>query len=341
MAGTTQTTTKKNNTYNPAGTLGNLDPGLSVNNNQTDLSKYGIDYSQEEQDRIANIFRQEATGAYGQAQNQYSADIANQQATLSDTIRRSQAEAVATGASRGMQAANELSSILGLQQAAAEGATSLQGDYAAALANAQKQAAELQTQRAQVGAEIFNADAAANAQKYAANVDFAANDPERIFSMYDYLKNTYGSEIASAQLKSYLAANGVSQDSINQTLADIDRAASGIGSTASVNGNNGYVDIIVKTSGLAQNNFDYDDASKGKGENGNVYFNGKKYDVKVQGVVSSDSTISALNSLAGTSNPKSGKCVYYQGQVYISANGKWCIVTKDGGLTNAIKNYKG
>ena len=55
------------------------------------------------------------------------------QATALDTIRRSNAEAIATGASKGVQAANELSSILGMQTTASDEATLLADqDYALA-----------------------------------------------------------------------------------------------------------------------------------------------------------------------------------------------------------------
>ena len=72
-----------------------------------DLKKYGIDYSEEDRNNIAKIFQDSATAAYKQAQTNFSNIMAQEQATLQDTLRRSQAEAVATGASRGMQAANE------------------------------------------------------------------------------------------------------------------------------------------------------------------------------------------------------------------------------------------
>lgn len=207
--------TKKLSSYDPSSVYAWAQAG----SNQTDLSKYGINFSQEEQDRIANIFKDNATASYNAAQNQYSQDIANQQATLSDTIRRSQAEAVATGASRGLQAANELSSILGLQQAAAQGATQIQGDYASQLAQAQQQAAELQNQRNQVGAEIASADLAAEAQKYAANMDFAANDFNRVLAEAADLRAQGHTAEADLLLKNAASANGLlTEEAINNYL---------------------------------------------------------------------------------------------------------------------------
>ena len=147
-----------------------------------DLTKYGIDYSPEQRDAIAQIFKSSADTAYNKALNSYSNEMATQQKSLQDTIRRSQAQAVATGASRGLQAANELSSMLGLQEQAAQGATELQGTYADALANAEKNAMELQNQRAQIGSQMVSAADAAAAQGYSVNMDYQANDPYRVLA---------------------------------------------------------------------------------------------------------------------------------------------------------------
>lgn len=59
------------------------------------------------------------------ATNQYYNQLYNTQNTAMDTIRQANAQAVATGASRGVQAANELSAILGLQSESATGAAEL------------------------------------------------------------------------------------------------------------------------------------------------------------------------------------------------------------------------
>lgn len=52
-------------------------------------------------------------------------NLAGTQATALDTIRKNNASAIATGASKGMQAANELSAILGLQDTTVEESTAL------------------------------------------------------------------------------------------------------------------------------------------------------------------------------------------------------------------------
>lgn len=59
------------------------------------------------------------------AEEAWQRNLANTQATALDTIRKNNASAIATGASKGMQAANELSAVLGLQDAAVEESTAL------------------------------------------------------------------------------------------------------------------------------------------------------------------------------------------------------------------------
>ena len=60
-----------------------------------------------------------------QAENQFYNQMYNTQQTAVDAIRQANAAAVSTGASRGIQAANELSAILGLQQESVASATEL------------------------------------------------------------------------------------------------------------------------------------------------------------------------------------------------------------------------
>lgn len=90
-----------------------------------------------------------------QAENKYYNQMYNTQKTAMDTIRQNNAAAVATGASRGVQAANELSAILGLQQESVAGATELaqaqrqtaQEETAAVLENVLKAYQQIETER--------------------------------------------------------------------------------------------------------------------------------------------------------------------------------------------------
>lgn len=72
-------------------------------------------------------------------ENKFYNQLYDTQQTTMDTIRQANAQAVATGASRGVQAANELSALLGLQQESVEGATDI-ANQATTLAQDETQA---------------------------------------------------------------------------------------------------------------------------------------------------------------------------------------------------------
>lgn len=112
-------------------------------------------------------------------ENKFYNKLYDTQKTTMDTIRQNNASAVATGASKGIQAANELSALLGLQQESVEGATDIaneattiaQDETQAMLENvltAEQQAqeanqalAEILVQAGSVDVEGQNADTAA------------------------------------------------------------------------------------------------------------------------------------------------------------------------------------
>ena len=107
-----------------------------------------------------------------QAENQLYNQMYNTQQTAMDNIRKANAAAVSTGASRGVQAANELSSILGLEQESVAGANEL--------AQANRQTAQEET--AAVLENILKAyqQAAQEKQNYVQNaIQSASVDVER------------------------------------------------------------------------------------------------------------------------------------------------------------------
>jgi len=95
-----------------------------------DLAKlYGIDYDEksilEKFNKATETEYAAKDKAFAKTENQFYDQMYGTQTTALDTIRKNNAAAVATGASRGMQAANELSAILGVGQESAAGATEL------------------------------------------------------------------------------------------------------------------------------------------------------------------------------------------------------------------------
>lgn len=115
-----------------------------------------------------------------QAENQFYNEMYNTQKTAMDTIRQSNAAAVASGASRGVQAAQELSSLLGLQQESVASATELaqanrqtaQEETAAVLENvlnAYKQATDERGQLVSRAIEAAQVEADTTANQQAAD----------------------------------------------------------------------------------------------------------------------------------------------------------------------------
>lgn len=135
-----------------------------------------------------------------QAENKFYNQMYNTQKTAMDTIRQSNAAAVSSGASRGIQAANELSALLGLQQESVQSATELaqanrqtaQEETAAVLENvlnAYQQAQQERSNLVSQGIEAASVDVQNAANSIAAQqaqtdyerylLDLKANDPDK------------------------------------------------------------------------------------------------------------------------------------------------------------------
>ena len=123
-------TTFQNYNQNPAASTSNYRPSTpSYMTGDAMAKNLGIDYNYK---NILNKLNQATSDEYAlknkeyaTTENQFYNQMYGAQGTALDTIRKSQAQAIATGASRGLQSANELSSMLGLQQETVMGATEL------------------------------------------------------------------------------------------------------------------------------------------------------------------------------------------------------------------------
>ena len=126
------------------------------------------------------------------AENQFYNQMYNTQRTAMDTIRKANASAVTTGASRGVQAANELSALLGLEQESVASATELaqanrqtaQEETAAVLENvlnAYQQASQERSQLVTQAIEAASLDATEAQARAAEQQADTAND--------EYLRN--------------------------------------------------------------------------------------------------------------------------------------------------------
>lgn len=163
---------------------------MAENTTQTNapsVKKY-VDYAQAQVDEQAILDKYNAATIAQfnlqreqnrQAENQFYNQMYNTQKTAMDTIRQSNAAAVSSGASRGVQAANELSALLGLQSESVASATELaqanrqtaQEETAAVLENvlnAYQQAAQERSQLVSQGIESASVDAQESANEIAA-----------------------------------------------------------------------------------------------------------------------------------------------------------------------------
>ena len=152
------------------------------------VKKY-YDYAQQQIDEQAILDKYNAATvaqfnaqreANRQAENQFYNQMYDTQKTAMDTIRKSNAAAVASGASRGVQAANELSALLGLEEESVASATELaqanrqtaQEETAAVLENVLNAYTQAQQEKAQLvsqGIESASVDVQQQANQVAAD----------------------------------------------------------------------------------------------------------------------------------------------------------------------------
>ena len=197
---------------------------------------YGIDYDKDAILSLLNGATKAQYDAQRQTTQETTDDFYNQmsasQAGLLDTLRSNQAGAVATGASKGMAAAQELSALLGLQATNTQGATDL--------ANAKnKLDAE---EAAAYAANTKTALDTSNSLKQAiANLDS---------TKYGYDTQGYASELDyTAALKAVLGEIIQSQNSANATIANANANLEGTKYAANSNKNSSYSSSKTYTSG--------------------------------------------------------------------------------------------
>lgn len=117
---TTKTTTASASSVAAPTLRGAQDLAALYGNVQYDMDAIRGVYDKRTADEYA-VKRKE----YQQTENNYYGQMYNAGLTAQDTLRKGTAQAIMTGAGRGMQAATELSALLGLQQEGVKGATDL------------------------------------------------------------------------------------------------------------------------------------------------------------------------------------------------------------------------
>ena len=140
---------------------------------------------------------------YEQTEDQFYNRLFGTQSTALDTIRRANASAISSGAAKGMQAANELSAILGLQQESVDDSTKLAqarhnltdaeaAAYAKNVVDALAKANEIKLALGTLGSNIYAADTqfAVGELQYLAQLDAAAKQLEGMGLTADATKYT-------------------------------------------------------------------------------------------------------------------------------------------------------
>lgn len=107
--------------------------------NKAGLETVKAEDLQKKFDAVTEIEYDKQRAELQNTENKFYNKLYDTQKTTMDTIRQNNASAVATGASKGIQAANELSALLGLQQESVEGATDI-ANQATTLAQDETQA---------------------------------------------------------------------------------------------------------------------------------------------------------------------------------------------------------
>ncbi len=199
---------------------------------------YGLTY---DYDKILGLLNKATTDAYAareqeskQAENTFYKNLMDTQSTTLDTLRQAQAAAVATGASRGIAAANELSAILGMQ----EGST----DEANLLANAtQNLAGEKQADMSKNASSALDTS---NAIKQAiANMDLTkyGYDVQKLLGDLDYLASLYNADRTLEGVKYNADSNlaGTQYAANNQPVYNSNSGGSWSGGSGSGGGSTG------------------------------------------------------------------------------------------------------
>ena len=165
--------------------------------------KYGITYDRQQ---ILDILNKAAQAQYDfknqeyqQTENRFYGNLLTTQGTALDTMRRAQAAAVATGATRGMAAANELSAVLGLQQEGVGAATELAqernnlvSEHAANMAENENTALTTSNTLKQAIAQLALSKYGYDTQGYIGDLDYMAALKDIEASMYQADKTLEG-----------------------------------------------------------------------------------------------------------------------------------------------------
>lgn len=258
-------------------------------------------------------------------ENKFYNKLYDTQKTTMDTIRQNNAQAVATGASRGVQAANELAALLGLQQESVEGATDI-ANKATTIAQDETQAMLENVLNAETKAQEAN-QALANILVQAGSVDVEGQnaDTAAMQVQQQWQQMIEQIRLTNPDLATQLqtAYNTYYNNAEEPTAPNMVPAPSTPATTTDTN--NTVAPVYSKHPSVSKNATGLDPAQAAPQEFGNYYDTekpGSKQDTYVRKILEASKNGKIPNGTYVDFNYGAG-WIFNEGSVYVYENGKW------------------
>lgn len=301
-------------TYNNTGTEKVSNMGLG--------ELYELDY---DRDKIEQVFNQGTDAQYALmqkenqiAENQYANQtFANQQSAI-EALRQQRNSQIASGMARGLNAAQEQGTVLGLQQEAQAGALELANarqleadkiaaEYANNVVKALQEANSVKQAMAQVGAQLYEADMLGYTGELSAAAQMDANASDRYGydkgyegTVYSADKNLEGAKYTADM--NYKGTKYAADKNYEGTIgaANIQAAATRAAAATQAAATRYSAD-------LQNNGVDYKDlVSKHTDSNGNIDWTGIRGDLIGNGIASTEADSLIADTKANTATIKKG-----------------------------------
>ena len=286
-------------------------------------------------------------------ENKFYNKLYDTQKTTMDTIRQNNAQAVATGASRGVQAANELAALLGLQQESVEGSTDI-ANKATTLAQDETQAMLENVLNAETKAQAAN-QALANILVQAGSVDVEGQNADTAAmqvqqqwqQMIEQIRQTnpdLATQLQTAYNTYYNNAKEptVPNDTKEPTIPNMVPTANPPATTTDTN--NTVVPVYSKHPSVSKNATGLDPAQAAPQEFGNYYDTekpGSAQDTYVRKILEASKNGKIPNGTYVDFNYGAG-WIFNKGSVYVYENGKWyptSLQRRDVGADKLANSY--
>lgn len=268
-------------------------------------------------------------------ENKFYNKLYDTQQTTMDTIRQNNASAVATGASKGIQAANELSALLGLQQESVEGATDI-ANQATTIAQDETQAMLENVLNAETQAQAAN-QTLANILVQAGSVDVEGRNADTAAmqvqqqwqQLIEQIRQTnpdLATQLQTAYNTYYTANINTDTDTNTDTNIDTPTMTPAVSTpTTTTDANGTVVPVYSKHPSVSKTATGLDPAQAAPQDFGEYYDTGKpgsKQDTYVRTILEASKNGKIPNGTYVDFNYGTG-WVWKTGSVYVYEKGKW------------------